>query len=35
MRESTLMRTDVATDKGMMVAKGTKVRVVDDRVPTS
>jgi hypothetical protein len=35
MRESALMRTDMAMDKGMMVAKGTEVRVVDHRVPTS
>ncbi len=35
MRESALMRTNVAMDKGMMVAKETEVRVVDDRVPTS
>jgi hypothetical protein len=32
MHESALMRTDVAKDKGMMVVKGTEVRVVDDRV---
>jgi hypothetical protein len=35
MHESALMRTDVATDKGMMVVKGTEVRVIDDRVHTS
>jgi hypothetical protein len=35
MHESALMRTNVAMDKGMMVAKGTEVQVVDDRVPTS
>jgi hypothetical protein len=35
MHESALMRTDVATDKGMMVVKGAEVLVVDDRVHTS
>jgi hypothetical protein len=34
MRESALMRTDVAMDKGMMVVKGTEVQVIDDRVHT-
>jgi hypothetical protein len=35
MHESALMRTNMATDKGMMVAKGIEVQVVDDRVHTS
>jgi hypothetical protein len=35
MHETALMRTDVATDNGMMVVKGTEVLVVNDRVHTS
>jgi hypoxanthine phosphoribosyltransferase len=35
MHESALMRTNMAMDKGMVVVKGAKVLVVDDRVHTS